>query len=188
MCGPTAHVLDRYLDDTLGERESRKNDLDYYRRDPGSESPVHIRSITVQDACDSVPEVEVGAGLVVDMVLEAHGVVSGANVTVKFKRAHGSVAATTLSWDRGFQLNLERGMSALRCRIDDLVLVPGLYYVDVGINQSTVTRAWEVILDYPAFRIVNKGPDKLIYSPERPGAFVCRNVVWELERGHSSSA
>ena len=188
MCGPTEEVLDRYLEDTLGERESRNSDLNYYRRDPGSESPVHIRSIAAQNACDSVPEVEMGARLVIDIVLHVHSPVSGANVSLKFKRAHGEVAATTLSWDQGFQLNLERGVSRLRCRVDDLVLVPGLYYVDVGINQSTVTRAWEVILDYPAFRIVNKGPDKLIYSPERPGAFVCRNVAWELERGDSSSA
>jgi hypothetical protein len=51
--------------------------------------------------------------------------------------------------------------------------------VDVGVNRSTLTKAYDVIIDFPLFRLGNEG--HVIHWLERPWGIVhCDTVTWQL--------
>jgi hypothetical protein len=83
-----------------------------------------------------------------------------------------------LSWDQGYALSLKPGQHEVTARVEGLPLAPGEYFVDVGINQSTRTKAHDVILDFPLFRVVNRG--QITHWLERRwGALHCNSVHWD---------
>ncbi len=187
MHAETHEVLDRYLGDSLARSGGSREGLDHYRRENNPDAIARFEALRIEgeggQPDGSVPDLEIGEEIRIAMTVQAGASVRGANVALTVKRPHGEPIATLLSWDSGYAVDLPPGRSRIVCTIRDLALPPGLYFIDVGINQSTGTLAWDVILDYPAFRVINRGPHMLRHRPDRPGLVVCRDVDWRLDNG-----
>ena len=101
------------------------------------------------------------------------------DIAVVLKDIQGQRAVLLFSWDSNFFLSVPRGDTTVRLNVRDLPLAPGRYFCDVGINQSTVTPAYDVILDYPIFEVINDG--RIVHWQERPwGGIHWENVEWRI--------
>ena len=93
------------------------------------------------------------------------------------KTADGKRVALFFSWDQNFRVDLDAGNSVVELFVRGLPLAPGQYLVDVGVNQSTLTVSYDVILDFPLFQIAKQ--TELDLWPDRPwGAIHWTNVKW----------
>jgi len=179
MDGPSHTVIGRYLADSLARNGAAGRPISYYRREENRESPVKVRSITVGSQSEGAPTVFTGERLMIRLGLEVFRRLSGANVTLVVKNLQGQRVTTVFSPDHGFTLDLAPGEHEVRVVIEDLSLAPGEYFLDVGINQSTRTRAFEVILDYPLVRVVAN--QRLVQWLDRPWGAVCVfSAHWEI--------
>jgi len=81
--------------------------------------------------------------------------------------------------DADYPVFLRPGKSTLTVEVQDLPLSPGNYFVDVGINRSERTVAYDVVLDYPLFIVANSG--QVLYWLERPwGSLHWTKVKWDV--------
>ena len=179
--GGTRSVVEQYLVEAASYAESGAVDLDYYRRDRQVESPVRVTRISLNGLTDKLPSLEMGATFSISIELQVLQEIQGANLTVTIKNAQGHSAALLFSWDQNFSLNVKPGRYVAEVAVEHLPLTPGQYFADIGINQSTNTIAYEVILNYPLLRAENRG--QVTYWLERPwGDVHWNNVVWTLTR------
>lgn len=176
--GNSAQVIEQYMTQTLTRSQEHPDDLDFYRRNKNVDAAASFARIWVGEDRGSLCEIPVGGPFTVYMSLEANRRIEGASITINIKKLSGRVIATVLTADSGFGVNLPVGNTTLACRINDLCLMPGTYVVDVGVNRAVGAFAWDVIIDYPAFRVVNEGPQMLAFRPDRPGLVVCDDVHW----------
>jgi len=109
--------------------------------------------------------------------LEVARPIHGAQVTCVLKDAQGRRASTFFSPDQDFTVTLAPGVHLVRFRVRALPLAPGRYLVDLGINQSNGTVAYDVILDYPVFEVVTDR--QVLHWLDRPwGSVHWRQVEW----------
>ncbi len=105
----------------------------------------------------ALPSIEIGADFTIDVELELRKVLHGTMLEILLKTSHGDRVAVLFSVDQGFILSLAPGRHTVTVRVSNLPLAPGHYFVDVGINQSEQTIAYDVIVDFPFFNVVNNG-------------------------------
>ncbi len=175
----TVCVVEKYLSDTLEHRNDSTHNLDYYRRGCYSESPVKITKIWANEVSKELSTVEMGSTITVFIEVEAKKEIINANLTLTLKDVQGHSVVVFFSPDQDFLLSLSQMRHLVQVEIDELPLVPGKYFVDVGINQSTETVAYDVILDYPLFEVVNRG--QVVHFLNRAwGNIHWNNVEWKL--------
>jgi len=177
--GETPNVVQRYLVENSSEQRS-VGGVSRYRRDPYMETPLRINRVWVNEDSTEVPILEMGAKFSIFVEVEASKPIDGAGMDVALKDIHGQRIVVLFSWDNGFALSISSGRHIIQIDIEGLKLTPGRYFADVGVNQTTVTRAYDVILDYPLFEIINQGqvPQWL----DRPwGAIHWQEVEWKLQ-------
>lgn len=176
----SAQVIDRYIAQTLDQHHHQPDDLNYFRRDGTPATVAQFRRIWVNEDYGEICDVPVGHPFTIFMSLEAMRTLESFSSTINIKNMTGDVITTLITADEGFDHSLQRGLTTVACRIDDLRLPPGNYLVQAGINSGVGTRAWDVVVDYPAFRVVNSGPHMLTYRPDRPGTVLCDKVKWSI--------
>jgi hypothetical protein len=109
--------------------------------------------------------------------LDVQKPIRDANVTVVLKNAMGERVAVLFSWDHGYRLRMGPGERILSLKVHHLSLPPGAYSVDVGINQATHTKAYDLVQDYPAFRVESHAG--IEHWIDRPwGTVHCDDVEW----------
>jgi lipopolysaccharide transport system ATP-binding protein len=179
--GDSNKMVELYLNRSLQVQADQGNDLAFYRRAHNPDSPVMIVGIGLNGCrrdSNVLPDIELGATLTVSVQLNVIKPLHGAFVDVLLKTSHGERVTILLSWDQGYALSLKPGQHEVTARVEGLPLAPGEYFVDVGINQSIQTKAYDVILDFPLFRVVNRG--QITHWLERRwGALHCNSVHWE---------
>lgn len=179
--GSTDQVVQHYLDEVQGYTTRGKRNLELYHRESVSQSPVRFTRVWVDNIKDEVPIIEMVQNFSICIELETSIEIRGAHLGFGIKKRDGTQVTVMLSIDHGFRLFLAPGKHVVTCTIGDLPLTPGEYLVDVGINQSTQTRAWDVILDYPLFTVVDRA-GQVVHWTERPwGAVHWRDVTWSIQ-------
>jgi lipopolysaccharide transport system ATP-binding protein len=175
----TRSTVEKYLTDSIERNSDKENSLDYYRRDLSKKSPIYIERIKVNDSPKSLPSVSIGEGFCVYIEMQAKEDIHGANLTIAIKNIEGDKVATLFSWDQNIFLSCSKGKYCIEVRIQDFPLSPGKYFADIGVNQSTSTKAFDVIVDFPFFEVVNNG--QVIQWLERPwGIIHWNNVEWRV--------
>ena len=173
----TESVIEAYHEDSLRAAKQEGRGLDYYRRNHVKDSPVKLQSVTVNGQPQELPEVQMQDDVHIAVRMEVNSVVTGANMTLNLRKADGTLVTTVFSWDQDFRLDLQSGTNEIVLKIPALSLAPGCYYCDIGINQSTSTPAYDVIVDYPLFDVINEG--RVLHWPERPwGSVHLHDVAW----------
>jgi lipopolysaccharide transport system ATP-binding protein len=179
--GESHNIVETYLRQSFDKSEGQRTDLEFYRRDQHHDSPVKMTGVGVNGkGCNlsALPTIEVGSAFTINLQLDVARAVHGALMVVALKTSRGERAAVLLSWDQNYALFLEPGRRVVDLKIIDLPLAPGEYFVDVGINQSIQTTAFDVILDFPLFRVANNG--QITHWLERPwGILHCQSITWE---------
>jgi lipopolysaccharide transport system ATP-binding protein len=184
--GDTAQVVKRYLSVSLDGGERQTDNIDFYRRDHVPESPVHIRRVWIERSSQIVPIIEMGSDFTLLVEVEVNKAIHGANLTVVLKDTEGRRVAVLFSWDQGFALSLPPGLHRVAVNVRNLPLTPVQYVANIGINQSTVTKAFDVLVDLPLFVMSNSG--HVTQWTERPWGCVHWNQVgWEFRNGDSQS-
>ena len=168
----TEVVVQRYLNessDAVGDTS-----LDRYRQNARGNSPVRLTKI------QTAPRVEIGGDFCIAIEVDCEQDVQDALATVVLKNSRGERVALAFSWDAGVYVSLKNGHSVIHLKMRNLPLPPGRYYCDAGLNQSTVTAAYDMIFDYPIFEVVNNG--EIVHWLDRPWAAVhWQDLEWEIQ-------
>ena len=176
--GEPREVIEQYLSETINPQDANRPTLEGYRRGPSADLPVAITGVWCGEQSRGVQRVAMGAPIAMGVALRVLKELHGANLTITLKNAQGERVVVLFSWDREFSLFLPPGDHVITVRIENLVLAPGRYFADVGVNRSTRSTAYDVIVDFPVFRVDNEG--HVIHWLERPwGAVHCPTVTWQ---------
>jgi lipopolysaccharide transport system ATP-binding protein len=179
--GDSSHVVQAYLKNSFSLNETSRNiDISQYRRRSMSDMVVEIVSIELQQHGDRSTTLRIGEDINVVIGFLAQKRVSGANITVSLKNSLAHNIALFFSWDQGFYADFTPGMNYLVLDINELPLSPGEYFLDIGVNQSTSTVAFDVVLNVPFLRIINDG--QVVQWQERPwGSLHWLKCAWRYD-------
>jgi len=179
--GSSREIVQAYLMKSSEMQLDQTESVQNYRRDNSEHSPVKITEINVNGfPRDSAgpPTIQLGADFRIEVHLDVSKTLHGANMDLVLKNSFGQTATVLFSWDRDFALSLEPGRHKVIAQVKRLPLAPGPYFLDMGVNQSSASRAYDVILDFPLFRVVNNG--QVIHWLDRPwGVLHCADVEWQ---------
>jgi len=175
----TAKVVERYIQDILKQKKRPTDNLDSYRFDPFVKSSVRFTRIWVNDSTEELPIVEMGSKFSIFFEVQVNKEIQGANLALNIKNMQGHLVVTFFSWDQKFLVSLSPGKHIIELEVDGLPLIPGQYLVNVGVNQSTVSRAFDSITDFPLMQVVNNG--QVVHWLERPwGSVHWEQTKWRL--------
>jgi len=180
--GQTGTVVERYLHDSDALGAGAVATIEYYRREVLPDSPVKTVSIGVAPAqiVDGVAVVPMSGSLRIHFKVRALCAVKGASVTIVLRNSRDVRVALLFSWDYGFDLSVSQGDHNLHVTVEDLSLPPGDYSVDIGINQTTQTRAYDLVSRFPLFRV--SAADAVQHWPDRSwGAVHISRARWQMD-------
>jgi lipopolysaccharide transport system ATP-binding protein len=178
--GSTPEVIRRYLAGSIARRTSATPDLALYRRGGPSDPEVRISAIWVNAPQAELPTIEMGEDFSIVIQLDLKRAIHGAHVACMLKDVQGRRVTTIFSWDQGFFLTAAPGRHLVTLRVRGLPIAPGQYVAEIGINQSTQTIAYDVILDYPLLEIV--ADRQVLHWRERPwGSVHWSATEWTIE-------
>jgi lipopolysaccharide transport system ATP-binding protein len=187
--GESKVIINSYLSRQMESSGHREGDLQSYKRDRYSDSPVKIIDITVNGlGGDSMllPAFELGTKLRFDVHLAVARQLQEVNLTLALKTSKGERVALLVSMDSGFGLSLDPGNHVVTAEVGNLHLSPGDFLVDVGIDPSVHAAAYDAVLDLPLFSIENNG--QVIHWMERPwGLLHCGSVIWKAAHSHAGT-
>jgi lipopolysaccharide transport system ATP-binding protein len=179
--GITENVIRLYLEELFKNNSKSKSRVEIYHRENVINSPVKITRIMVNSVDYEIPIVDIGQSFTIMIELETSIELRGALVGLAVKKRDGVSVVTILSLDQDFHLDLPTGKHIVCCRVEDLPLSPGEYVLDVGINQSTGSIAWDVIQNFPFIRVMDR-TNKFINWVERPwGTVHWDKVDWSIQ-------
>ena len=176
--GQTLDVIKKYLQI---ERESEELlPLDNYRNYNIKNSPVIISGIHIEGSELVMPELSMNDDFTIVIKIKALQAIKGASVALSLSNVEEMNVGVAFSWDDDFYLDIERpGIYEIHCSLRNLQLSPGEYFIQVGLNQSDTTNAWDGISNYPLFRIENK--NNVLHFKNRPwGINHFNGNEWEL--------
>jgi hypothetical protein len=169
--GPTAEVIDRYLGDAWdNQKGGGAASLDYYRRDRNRVTPVRITGVTVDGGDGGDPPVlRSGEPFTLRIAFTAQKAYPRIFADFRLVNQQGERVATFLTSDNGFTLEAREGPQEVACRVEKLPLAPGRYTVTIGLNETTTSIAFDVLVDFPAFHVVLPELDNgALEWPHRP--------------------
>ncbi len=175
--GNTQETVQKYYQDALMQMGSNESNLDFYRRSFVADWVVRIRSLSISEGLNGDSIIPMGGDFKIAIGIDCRTEIRDALIDVMFKTADGKRVALFFSWDQNFRVDLDPGNSVVELLVRGLPLAPGQYLVDVGVNQSTFTVAYDVVLDFPLFQIAKQ--TELDLWPDRPwGAIHWTKVEW----------
>lgn len=147
-----------------------------------SSIPAHFQKVKVLHSRmhqGALPFFSSGDDVEIEFDIEVHNPVRDASLTIILSRTTGEKITTIFSGDKSISINLRPPNTIYRCRLKGIPLPIGTYQADIGLNQSSVSKAYDVLLAYPLFRIFEV-PQTRGQFPNRPwGAFYWHNIEWE---------
>ena len=175
MLSMTEEVVEEYLS-TGYQQSEQNNNLDYFRRTNLVDKVVEIKNLQI----DEGKVVPLSSPFTMQIEIEVYREISGSNLTIIVKKSDGTRVAVLFSWDNDFRLYLEPGRHTLSVRLEDHNFAVGNYLVDVGINQSVSSNAYDSIRDFPLFEI--KPSAQFLEWEARPwGAVHLEKLTWSIE-------
>lgn len=178
--GSSSSAIAAYFKAQSDELEADHIPLDAFRRSRAGDEPVTIETITINGkagatAVDMMDDILLGVRIRADQAQPA------SQITVVLRNDSGQVVTRMFSSDSLENIPLRQGITEVQCRIPHHPLTPGRYSVDLGVNQSTATRAWDGIAGYPCLNVVLGEQAEGITWPDRPwGAVHFADAQWSM--------
>ncbi|MBC7870301.1 MAG: ABC transporter ATP-binding protein, partial [Chitinophagaceae bacterium] len=176
---PTQEVISQYLQESLqvARDKNASIDISFYRRSTVTKPVVLFTNVGVGGHFNEMAHIGMGESFTISVELEVFQKISGANLALILKNAQGQRISVFFSWDEEFYIDLAPGVYKISLQVENPPLAPGEYFVDIGINQSTNSTAYDVVLDVPLVSVVNTG--QIVQWLERPwGNIHWKQVKW----------
>jgi lipopolysaccharide transport system ATP-binding protein len=179
----TATAVDRYLANALASPEGETLNLNQYRPDhilKGLKLDLIVKysDVWVEREHKKATTFGMGEPISVFLEFEARTKIEGACLSFSILNSESQIVVVMFSLDKEFYVDIMPGRHVIALDIKDLFLSPGKYCVSTGINQSTETAAWDVLLNMPLFEIKNSG--EVVHWHHRPwGVVHWDNVQWK---------
>jgi len=171
-------VIDEYLSKFYKTIESENFTIDSFRREPNEQKEIKFVDIKINNE----PHASIDIGDNININFEIYSVINlqQINITIQILNNIGEVVTTMLSMDNENRFNISKGNNSINCIIEQigLYLMPGKYYITAGINKFIGSKAYDVLVNYPAFEINNKGNKSLSIRHDRPGVFYHKKIIW----------
>lgn len=182
--GPSRRIVEDYLSSALRVPDVLNYGLDLYRRDSVPDSPVKIVGLRLEGyegEMSALPTITMGVDFTIVLDLDVSSSLHGAHIDISLKTSSGNHATLLFSRDSEYSLFLEPGRHRIAVEVHNLSLSPGNYFIDVGVNKSVESSAYDVILDFPIFTVGSGS--RVFHWPNRSwGAVHCDTVGWsEIE-------
>ncbi len=176
--GPTNQIVDMYMNESLEKGLSSLSDLHFFRRSNRDAGFVDFVGVRLESSVQHADGIPMGSVLTLFLDLDVQQPVRNIGFTLIFKNADGNRIALIASWDNQFTVSLQQGTHTLRAVLGALPLVPGQYFLDVGVSELG-RLAYDVLYDVPLERIINY--DQVTQWADRPwGTIHWDQVVWEI--------
>ena len=180
--GKTPEAIDRYLEDAWTRKSGDdRNVLDYYRRDRSDGRAVQFHRVWVTNS-DGIETEALRHAEDFTVHCELDSFYYKGDVVLSFHLTNHSSerVATFHSRDQGFDIALTPGQIVISATVQHLPLSPGRYNLTLGVNQNSITTAFDVLVDYPAFTVSMTGVESGEYDwPHRPwGVIHWREIQW----------
>ena len=185
--GPTENIIKEYVGEVtnVASKGTMKKIHDYaFEVDP--EQSVKIVNIEVAGINPLVekPIFNIGDRIKFKVTFESKKNIHNANVTVRIYNNELQPILTVLAHDSKFRINLLKGTTYLNCSINNIMFLPGKYFIDIGLNLAVGRQFLYSVKHYPGFEIVNTGKKMLQHNPMRPGVITTYDVTWEITNEH----
>ncbi|NLG26395.1 MAG: ABC transporter ATP-binding protein, partial [Chloroflexi bacterium] len=175
--GSTRSVIGGYMESAPRAAAGEPIAVAAYRHEASTDRDVLVTHAWVETAGGVSSTVRSGADFAVVVEFEAKRRVDGAHIDVALANQRGQRAALFFSRDSGFALSIRPGTNRVRLHVRALPLAPGDYVADIGMNQSTETRAFDVIRGLPLLSVLPSEP--ILYWPDRDwGSVYWTDITW----------
>lgn len=176
----TGKIIETYLSEGLNKEKKLNKDLDSYRQKKIINPAAYLTDVWINENKDNMPVIEMGEKITIYGELNVKANIKGACFCIMLKNITGTKITIFFSWDKGFYLDLEPGKRIIKLEVKDLLLPPGQYFIDIGINRSDKTYPYDNLVDFPAFQVVKT--KNIMPWMDRPwGAIHYENVTWNVE-------
>jgi len=170
--GDVKNTIHHYLSNI---KTSRAVEISQYRRD--KKSTISIEGVKLNSFYNKSAQINFGETLHFDLFIKANESFNSIYITLNIKAFDKTVLISSNSIDNELKYCFDTGNHCVSVSIPNL-LMPGIYYIDIGLNGELSSRALEVLLNIPMFEILNIGESNLKYLPNRPGHLHITDVKW----------
>lgn len=152
----TLPAVEHYLEDSFATKTSSAESLDYYRRGNTHESSVRFTRIQFlsEDGKDEIETIRPGDPFCLEISLSSEEFHERACLDFSIQNDRGERSCTFFSVDQNFWFPIRTGNQRVTCTVRGLPLSPGRYTIAIGVNRTSTTLAFDVLVDYPAFTVV----------------------------------
>lgn len=173
--------IDLYIERSLSQIQSA--DLSHFRKKGiAPDTPAffdRVKVLGAKETAETLPVFSSGEDIVIEMDFEVCQPIKNATLTLILSRTTGEKVATVFSGDHGVPINLHPPRTVYRCQLKEIPLTPGTYQADIGFNQTTVSRAYDVLVGYPLFTISGVPQTSGQFAERSWGAFYWDRVEWK---------
>jgi lipopolysaccharide transport system ATP-binding protein len=179
--GDSNSCVEAYISESLRHFEIR--DVSHFRRNTVTPATPaffkEIRVINTGTPRDYLPLFSSGEDIQIDLEFAVRHPVRNVTLTLVLSRTTGEEVATFFSGDQGISIDFKPPRETWRCKLKGIPLVPGTYQADIGLNQTAVSRAYDVLVAYPLFTISDVPQTRGNFPNRAWGALYWDNVEWE---------
>lgn len=118
--------------------------------------------------CDKPVVVNIGEKVVLGFKVYSERAYENISLSFNLKNEHQNIITASLLWDYRRDCQLNKGENIFEVHVEAIKLLPGKYYIDVGINSTLQAPLLDAVYDIPAFMVENKGRHQVVYRPNRP--------------------
>lgn len=152
--GTSHDVVQYYFSNGINIK--KKPQIEKFRTYNIKGSPIIINEIYIKNHRDEIPTIPMNQAPVIVISVVVRRRIKNANISLALFNIEGIKTDLAFSLDDDFYLNCDEGKHEIEFTQRNFSLSPGQYTIGVGINQSTITAAWDGIVYYPIFEIANQ--------------------------------
>jgi lipopolysaccharide transport system ATP-binding protein len=180
LFGSTTEVVSQYLSGAFGTSKTNHLNLEDYHRKSTGEAPVCFTHIWINEAKDEILGLSMGESFILQAEVDSLTEIRDAYLSLVIKRGDGLEIARILTADQDIRYSSPPGRHTITCEVRDLPLAPGNYLINMGISQTPESRAWDLVKDYPLFRVEDRDGKALFVPNRRWGIVHWEKVIWNL--------
>ena len=155
--------------------------LDRFRQEHRLHDFVDITGVKICSQAPGRAQISVGQDLLLEVEILAHRHLEDGILNIIILNDRLEAVTSLASADVSFSYDLEAGTHRLCCVAPSLNLMPGNYFLTVGVAQKGGRLSWDVLETLPGFSIDASDSAVAFNWPDRPGVVLFDRCQWSVE-------